>query len=100
MTLKQVQKMSQNSRNKLITIGVGTVIVAPIVLPLLKPFAKAAIKMGVVAYENAKATFSEAGEVLGDIVAEAKAEVAMEQGRQNALPVKLNSEQNLNNVSS
>ena len=47
MILKQVQqKMSQNSRNKLLTIGVGTLIVVPFVLPLLKPVAKATIKMG------------------------------------------------------
>jgi capsid protein len=42
---------------------------------VLKPAAKAAIKGGLVLYEKGKETFAEVGEVVEDIVAEAKAEL-------------------------
>ena len=93
MILKQAQKIAQNPPTKALTIGLGAVIVAPILLPLLKPVAKATVKMGVVLYEKTKGTIAEAGEVLGDIVAEAKAEIATEQAQQSALPTELNPEQ-------
>ena len=61
-----------------ITIGVGAVILTPILLPLLKPVAKATIKGGVALYEKTKGAIAETGEVIGDIVAEAKSELAAE----------------------
>jgi len=90
MILKQDKRIYQNSPTKALLIGAGAVIVAPILLPLLKPVAKATIKMGVVLYEKTKGTIAEAGEVLGDIVAEAKADIATEQVRQSALQAGLN----------
>lgn len=65
-----------------LAIGIGTAVVAPIVLPLLagiaKPIAKAAIKGGISLYEKGKEQLAETGEILEDIVAEAKAELAEE----------------------
>ncbi len=64
-------------------IGIGAAILAPVVLPILasiaKPVAKAAVKGGIMLYEKGKETVAEAGEMLEDIVAEAKAELAEEQ---------------------
>ena len=64
-------------------IGIGAAVLAPIVLPILasiaKPVAKAAVKGGIMLYERGKETVAEAGEMLEDIVAEAKAELADEQ---------------------
>jgi hypothetical protein len=65
-----------------LAIGVGAAVLGPVVLPVLaqaaKPLAKAAIKAGMVLYEKGKETVAELGEVVEDIVAEAKAEVAEE----------------------
>jgi hypothetical protein len=64
-------------------IGIGAAVLAPVVLPILasiaKPVAKAAVKGGIMMYEKGKEAVAEAGEMLEDIVAEAKAELAEEQ---------------------
>ena len=64
-------------------IGIGAAILAPVILLILasiaKPVAKAAVKGGIMLYEKGKETVAEAGEMLEDIVAEAKAELAEEQ---------------------
>jgi hypothetical protein len=64
--------------------GIGAVILAPVLLPLVagvgKPLVKAAIKGGISAYERTKGALAEAGETWEDIVAEARAELA--EGRQ------------------
>jgi hypothetical protein len=63
-------------------IGIGVVVLAPVVLPILagiaKPVAKAAVKGGITLYEKGKEAVAEAGEFLEDICAEAKAELAEE----------------------
>jgi hypothetical protein len=65
-----------------LAIGIGAAVLGPMLLPVLagaaKPLVKAAIKGGIVLYEKGKETAAEMGEVLEDIVAEAKAEVAAE----------------------
>lgn len=71
--------MYQNDPLKTIAIGVGAVIIAPTVASLLKPVAKATIKTGVILYQKkTKETIAETGEQLGDLVAEAQAEVLAE----------------------
>jgi len=55
-----------------VAVGLGAVFLAPLAGPVLRPAAKAAIKGGVLAYQS----LAEIGETLGDIVAEAQAEVA------------------------
>ncbi len=71
---------------KVLAIGVGVIILAPAVLPALKPIAKAAIKGGLMLYEKGKESFSEVGEVVEDLVAEAKAEMAEAQEGAEAAP--------------
>lgn len=66
-------------------VGVGVLVLAPIVVPTLakagKPLAKAAIKGGLRLYENSKGAIAEAGEIFEDLVAEAQAEMADERAQ-------------------
>ena len=63
-----------------LAIGIGAVVLAPVVIPvaaqIVKPLAKAAIKGGIVLYEKGRETIAEMGEVVEDLIAEAKAEMA------------------------
>jgi hypothetical protein len=77
----QVKNAATNHPMQTLAIGVGAAILAPTVIPLVKPLAKAAIKSGVSFYEKTKGAIAETGEAVGDIVAEAKAEVAAEQAK-------------------
>jgi hypothetical protein len=65
-----------------LAIGVGIVLLAPIVLPVIgsivKPVVKAAIKGGLVAYEGLRVAVAEAKESLEDLTAEARSEIAGE----------------------
>ena len=65
-----------------LAIGIGAAVLGPIVLPILagaaKPITKAVIKGGLALFEKGKETAAELGEVLEDIVAEARAELAEE----------------------
>lgn len=60
--------------------GIGAVILAPVVLPVVagvgKPVAKSLIKGGLVLYEKSRGALAEAGETWEDMVAEVKAEMA------------------------
>ena len=62
-----------------LVIGIGAVLLAPIVGPALakvgKPAAKATMKAGIVFYEKSKVVFSEASEAFQDLLAESKAEL-------------------------
>jgi len=61
-------------------VGAGVVLLAPIVIPVLvsvlKPVAKAVIKGGMLAYENACIAVAETKETIEDIAAEARSEIA------------------------
>ncbi|KOP27533.1 DUF5132 domain-containing protein [Pelatocladus sp. BLCC-F211] len=63
-----------------IIAGIGAVILAPVVIPVVagvgKPIAKSLIKGGLVLYEKSKGAFAELGESWEDMVAEARAELA------------------------
>ena len=63
-----------------LAMGIGVAVLAPTVLPILvgaaKPLVKAAIKGGIVLYDRGKESFAEVSEVVEDMVAEAKAELA------------------------
>jgi hypothetical protein len=63
-----------------LAVGIGAVVLAPAVLPALagaaKPLMKAAVKSGIILFEKGKETVAELSEVVEDIVAEAKAEMA------------------------
>lgn len=65
-----------------VAIGVGALLLAPSVVPLvgrvLRPAAKAVIKGGLVLYRD---TLAEIGEVASDLVAEARAEIEQSDSR-------------------
>ncbi|EAZ92678.1 DUF5132 domain-containing protein [Crocosphaera chwakensis] len=83
--LETLKKVYRDNPNRTIAIGLGALVVTPVVLPLLKPAAKATVKTGVILYEKTKGTFAEAGELMADLVAEAKAEVIAEQAEKASL---------------
>jgi hypothetical protein len=62
-----------------VAIGAGVVLLAPVVIPVvasvMKPIAKAAIKGGMLAFENARVAVAETKETIEDIAAEARSEV-------------------------
>jgi hypothetical protein len=64
-------------------LGLGAAIVVPAVVPVvataMKPLFKGAIKVGVSLYDKGNEAIAEIGEVLEDLVAEAKSEMAEEQ---------------------
>jgi hypothetical protein len=65
-----------------LAIGIGSLIIAPLVIPALskttRPLVKAAIKGGLVLWGTGKEKLSEAYEVVEDLLAEAKSEIASE----------------------
>jgi Protein of unknown function (DUF5132) len=67
-----------------IIAGIGAVLLAPVVIPVVtgigKPLAKSLIKGGIVLYEKSKGAVAELGESWEDMIAEARAELA--EGRQ------------------
>ena len=67
-----------------LAIGIGSAIIAPLVIPALskaaKPLAKAAIKGGLVLFETGKEKLAEAQELMDDLLAEAKAELEVPEG--------------------
>jgi hypothetical protein len=90
----QVTNRITNHPMQTLAIGVGAAILAPTVIPLVKPFAKAALKSGVTFYEKTKGAIAETGESIGDIVAEAKAEAAAEQAKKASIEAGLMSAAN------
>jgi hypothetical protein len=62
-----------------LAIGLGTVILGPVIIPVLggivKPVVKTAVKGGIMLYEAGKKGVAGAGESLSDLVAEARSEV-------------------------
>jgi Protein of unknown function (DUF5132) len=59
-----------------LAIGVGAAVLAPVLIPALRPFAKSLIKAGLVAYDQGRVALAELNETTGDILAEARAELA------------------------
>ena len=59
-----------------LAIGLGAALLAPVVIPVLRPFAKSVIKAGLVAYDQGRVALAELNETTGDILAEARAELA------------------------
>lgn len=61
-------------------VGIGVAVLAPLLAPVLasvgRPLAKSAIKAGIIVYQKGLETAAELGEVLEDLVAESKAELA------------------------
>jgi len=63
-----------------LAIGIGAAVLAPVVMPILasaaKPVLKATIKGGLALYDKGRETYAEVAEVVEDVVAEVKAEIA------------------------
>ncbi|MGK7915253.1 MAG: DUF5132 domain-containing protein [Prochloraceae cyanobacterium] len=64
-----------------LAIGLGALVLTPVLAKFGQPIAKAAIKSSIAVYEKTKSAIAETGEVLEDIVAESQAELAEEQAR-------------------
>jgi hypothetical protein len=66
-----------------LAIGLGVAALAPLVLPVLaraaRPAARAAIKSGIIFYERGMEMAAELGEVVDDLIAEARQDVNLEQ---------------------
>jgi hypothetical protein len=75
-----------------VAIGAGAVLLAPVLLSMiasvLRPVAKAAIKGGILAFENAKVAMAETKETIEDITAEARAEISGAQKETRKSPAK------------
>jgi Protein of unknown function (DUF5132) len=59
-----------------LAIGIGAAVLAPVLIPALRPLAKSVIKAGLVAYDQGRVALAELNEHTGDILAEARAELA------------------------
>ena len=59
-----------------LAIGIGAAVVAPVIMPALRPLAKSVIKAGLIAYDQGRVALAELNEHTGDIVAEARSELA------------------------
>ncbi|MDX1656282.1 MAG: DUF5132 domain-containing protein, partial [Candidatus Competibacteraceae bacterium] len=66
-----------------VAIGAAAATVATVLAPALagvgRPFARAAIKSGIIFYEKSRETVAEMAEMVDDLVAEARAELEQEQ---------------------
>ncbi len=72
-----------------LALGLGALLLAPKVLPavgrILRPVTKEVIKAGIMAYDEARATVSDAYEATGDLVKEARSERDQQrEGRRSA----------------
>jgi hypothetical protein len=63
-----------------LAVGLGAAVVAPVVLPVLRPLVKSVIKAGLIAYDEGRNALAEINERTGDIVGEARSEMARPQG--------------------
>ena len=59
-----------------LAIGIGAAVLAPVLIPALRPLAKSVIKAGLIAYEQGRVAQAELNEHTGDIIADARSELA------------------------
>jgi hypothetical protein len=59
-----------------LAVGIGAAVFAPVLIPALRPIAKSIIKAGLIAYDQGRVALAEFNEQTGDIIAEARAELA------------------------
>ena len=57
-------------------VGVGAAILAPVLIPAMRPIAKSILKAGLIAYDQGRVALAELNEHTGDILAEARSELA------------------------
>lgn len=77
--MASIDDLLKSDRNKGIAIGLGIAVLAPAAVAAIstigRPAARAAIKAGLIVYEKGRETAAEVGEVVQDLVAEARAEL-------------------------
>jgi hypothetical protein len=85
-----VQDLFKNNVVTVLGIGIVAAVLVPIALPVIaraaKPLAKAMVKSGIIVYEKGREAVAELGEVMEDVVAEAKAEIEQEHAAQAVVP--------------
>lgn len=59
-----------------LAVGIGALLVAPVVIPALRPIAKSVVKAGIMAYDQGRVMLAEFNEHAGDLVAEVRSELA------------------------
>lgn len=78
-----VEDLLKNETAKGVALGLGAALVAvaaiPTVMAIGRPFARVAIKSGILFLEKGREAMAEASESLEDLVAEVKAELVSEQ---------------------
>ncbi len=72
--MSRILKTVKHTNLSTVVFGLGAVVIAPRLVPVLKPVALATLKGGIRLYERSKAALTETGEMLEDLVAEVKAE--------------------------
>jgi len=74
-----------------LALGITAVVLAPIILPVVtraaRPLAHAAVKTGMIFYERGREAVAEAQEVLEDVIAEVRAELARTDGQEDLATV-------------
>lgn len=83
--MAKITDFAENVGTPGIIAGIGAILLAPVVIPVVtgvgKPIVKSMVKGGLIAYEKSKGAFAELGETWEDIVAEARVEIAEEKHR-------------------
>jgi hypothetical protein len=78
-----IDDLLKNDTAKGVAIGLGAALAGvaaiPVIMSVGRPFARVAIKSGLLFLEKGREAIAEAGEGLEDLVAEVKAELAAEQ---------------------
>lgn len=97
MAFKKIGNWLEDLSPSGIALGIGAVVLAPVVIPSVakasKPLAKAMIKGGILAYQKSRTLMAETGEIIEDLVAEVQAEIALEQESQNSESAEINSDE-------
>lgn len=74
-----IDDLLQAESAKGLAIGIGAAVLVPVILPavaaLARPIARAAIKTGIIVYEKGREAVAEMGEVVEDLIAEARADL-------------------------
>lgn len=83
-----IEDLLKNDTAKGVALGLGVALAGVAAIPVLmsvgRPFARVAIKSGLLFLEKGREAIAEAGEGLEDLVAEVKAELAAEQAAYTA----------------
>lgn len=78
--MPKFQEILNNDLVKGAALGIGAVVVAaaaiPAIIGVARPFARAAVKSGLIFLEKGREVMAEAGEDFEDLVAEVKSELA------------------------